>query len=288
MFGAVVASAVFLEGRTLDLGYYVSTPATKSAPVLTLFLGAAAVALAATCAAFALGLVVGFATGWLRSLPLRALSERSRGLSGGRRARSLAEGLALYALRRAADFYVELVRGTPLLVQVFFVWEAVITFTSPAWAPATQALVAGIIALTFNTGGYQAEIFRAGLGAVAPGQLEAARALGFRRFATMRHVVLPQALRLVAPPLTNEFVTLFKSSSLLSFIGLLEITMLAQSLRYIDPKIFELFLLTILLYLAVTVPASRSVGYIERRYRIPGLGLARAPREPARRTRAES
>ncbi len=173
-------------------------------------------------------------------------------------------------------------RGTPLLVQMFFVWEVVLVAAQDDWDFPARSLAAGVAAMTINTGGDQSEIFRAGISAVPQGPFEAARAVGFRSLGAMRHIVLPQALRLALPPLMNEFVTLFKSSSLLFFIGVVEVTSLTKTLTNLDPKIFELFLLTTALYLLITVPLSRSVGYIEKRYPIPGLGLGRGPREGAR------
>ncbi len=283
--GVVAASLVFLEGRSLDLAYFTSTPRNFRSPVWQLFLSAAVFALAATVAAFLMGLLIGFATGWERSLTRPPLLARTHGLPPGRRTLHLVAGGALYLLRRVADFYVELVRGTPLLVQMFFVWEAVLIAAPADWDLRTRSLVAGVVAMTLNTGGYQSEIFRAGISAVPEGQVEAARAVGFRRLGAMRHIVLPQAVRLVLPPLTNEFVTLFKSSSLLFFIGLVELTSLAKSLTNLDPKVFEIFLLTTALYLLVTVPVSRAVIALERRYRIPGLGVAASPRGRRRRAR---
>jgi len=282
LIGVAGASYVFLEGRSVDFSYFTSTPYTFDDPVLRLFVGALAVAFLATLISFVLGLAIGFLTGWERAAGPHRVWARRRGLAGGARARHLASGGLRYGLRRFADFYVELVRGTPLVVQMFFIWEVVLLTAPPSWDIHTRSLVAGVAAMTFNTGGYQSEIFRAGISAVASGQLEAARAVGFHRLGAMSHIVLPQALRLVLPPLTNEFVTLFKASSLLFFIGVVEVTSLAKTLTNIDPKIFELFLLTTALYLLITVPASRASGLLERRYRIPGLGLGPGPRQSPR------
>lgn len=281
--GITAASLLFLEGRAVDLGYFTSTPRNFHSPVWLLFVNAVLLALTATAISFVLGLGIGFVTGWERSLTRRPLLEGTHGLAPPARALRLLGGGALYASRRVADFYVELVRGTPLLVQMFFVWEMVLVTAPAGWDLRTRSLAAGIAAMTINTGGYQSEIFRAGICAVPQGQIEAARAVGFRSLGAMRRVVLPQALRLVLPPLTNELVSLFKASSLLFFIGVVEVTSLSKTLTNLDPKIFELFLLTTALYLLVTIPVSRSVGLIEERYRTPGLSFSSGRRDGARR-----
>jgi glutamine transport system permease protein len=280
--GVVLASVLFLEGRSLDWLYFTSTPRNFRSPVYVLFINAALIGLGATVASFGMGFIIGFVTGWERSLVRRPHLEATHGLSPARRDLLVTARAARYLARRIADMYVAIVRGTPLVVQIFFVWEAVILGAPSDWDLRTRSLVAGIMAMTFNTGGYQSEIFRAGISAVPVGQLEAARAVGFRRLGAMRHIVLPQALRLVMPPLTNEFVALFKASSLLFFIGIVEITSLSKTLTNLDPKIFEIFLLSTLLYLSITVPVSRAALLIERRYRIPGMGMAPAGRSSGR------
>ena len=133
------------------------------------------------------------------------------------------------------------------------------------------------VALTANTGGYQSEIFRAGIQTVHTGQVEAARAIGFSRWKAMRHVVLPQALRLVIPPLTNEYIGLLKASSLLLVIGIVELTEIGRREAFFQGKPFESFAIVTGLYLLITVPVSKIVEYIERRLRVPGLGIQAAP-----------
>lgn len=185
-------------------------------------------------------------------------------------------------IRRVAEGYVELMRGTPLFVQIVFVWS-ILVFKAPTIP--RLALTAGILAMTINTGAYQGEIFRGGLQTVHPGQVEAARAVGLSRWQTMRHIVLPQALRLIIPPLTNEFIALFKASSLLFFIGVNELTGESKFLSFREVRIFEVFVVVTGIYLLITVPLSNIIQALERRLRIPGLGiqvtreerLARAP-----------
>ncbi len=136
-----------------------------------------------------------------------------------------------------------------------------------------QAILAGMLALTINTGAYQAEIFRGGLKAIHEGQIEAGQALGFTPWRVMRHIKLPQTLRLIIPPMTNEFIALLKASALLSAIAIVEMSFVAQHLavRFFQP--IEPWTVVTLLYLSMTVPLAKVVQYLEIRFRIPGLGL---------------
>ncbi|MEE8199224.1 MAG: amino acid ABC transporter permease, partial [Thermoplasmata archaeon] len=106
-------------------------------------------------------------------------------------------------LRAVAKAYVDVFRGTPILVQILL-WFAVIVGLIPTYP--FRALVAGFLALTLNTGAYQAEIFRGGMKAIQEGQLEAGRGIGFTKWQLMQHIQLPQTLRLIIPPMTNEFI----------------------------------------------------------------------------------
>src|SRR3989449_343449 len=143
-----------------------------------------------------------------------------------------------------------------------------------------EGILIGIIALAINTGGYQAEIFRAGLQTVHSGQIEAARAIGFSRLKAMRYVILPQALRLIIPPLTNEYIGLFKASTFLFVLGVqTEISYIAQHEGFAG-DVFEIFAIVTAIFLAITVTLSFVVQALERRFRIPGLGIeqVRLPR----------
>ncbi|MFQ6012577.1 MAG: amino acid ABC transporter permease [Thermoplasmata archaeon] len=173
-------------------------------------------------------------------------------------------------LRAIAKGYVDLFRGTPILVQIFL-WFTVILALIPTYQ--FRTLVAGFIALTINTGAYQGEIFRGGFKAIQQGQLEAGRALGFTSWKLMRHIQLPQTLRLIIPPMTNEFILLLKASALLSAIGVVELAFVAQRLTVVFFLPLEAWTTATLLYLAMTVPLAKLVQYMETRFRIPGLGL---------------
>ena len=120
----------------------------------------------------------------------------------------------LYAL---STFYVSLIRGTPLLLQIFFFFLAL-----PQLGIVLPGFVAGIIALSLNYGAYMSEIFRAGIQGVGKGQREAALALGMTQGQMMRRIVLPQALRFVIPPVGNEFIAMLKDSSLVSTTGFVQ------------------------------------------------------------------
>jgi len=274
----VMASLIFLGGRDLDLSFYGRD--WDSGPyegvILVLFLQAAGVSLTATALSFLLGLGLGFTAGWARTLRLTSWREVRE---DGRFARALLRALARRAASRVASFYVEIVRGTPLFVQIVLIWSIFLT-AFPDWDQNPRNLLAGLTALTLNTGGYQAEIFRAGFQSVPPGQIEAANSIGLNPRQTMRRVILPQALRLTLPPLTNEFISLFKSSSLLFVISVAELTDLAKSVAFVNPQVFEIFLLLTAMYLLVTLPLGRVAQSLERRYRMAGLGLgpARAAR----------
>ena len=116
---------------------------------------------------------------------------------------------AIAPIYAAATLYVSLVRGTPLIVQIFFIYLAL-----PQFGIVLPALVGGIFALAFNYGAYMTEIFRAGIQAIPRGQLEAAAALGMTERMTMRRIVLPQAVRIVIPAIGNEFIAMIKDSAL--------------------------------------------------------------------------
>lgn len=257
------------------------------------FLNAALLNLYVTTVAFVVGMGIGFLLGWLRAarvIPLKKVLRNFRMLSEAESQSSFVVYAALsatltwyalkYALRRLADGYVELVRGTPLFVQILFIFHVtVINFPAFFATPALVALNAGLIAITLNTGGYQSEIFRAGLQTVHSGQVEAARALGLSRLGALRHVVMPQALRLIIPPLTNEWIGLFKASTLLFVLGVRgEITFVANSEAF-GGNAFEVFALVTGIFLGVTVALAKVVEWLERRLRIPGLGIQQAPAE---------
>jgi polar amino acid transport system permease protein len=171
-------------------------------------------------------------------------------------------------VRAPAVAYVDVFRGLPLLMTIML-----IGFGLPAAGlPPRSAFTAAIVALSIVAAAYIAEIFRAGIQSIERGQIEAARAIGLSSWSAMRHVVLPQAVRRVIPPLMNEFIALLKDTSLVSILGTVvgrdrEILRVARdgvgALASPSP-----FMLASLLYLAITIPLTRLVGRIERRTRV--------------------
>ena len=186
-------------------------------------------------AAIAMGIVLGFALGF------GALSR-------------------LRAVRIAVLAYVDFVRGTPLLVQIFLVY-----FALPVIGINFNEYWAGVIALSLNAGGFICEIVRASMQSVDRGQTEAAQSIGMRHGQLVLHVLFPQAWRRIVPPLTNELISLIKGSALLSAISVYELTHAGQEIiaTYFSP--FEIFLLIALYYYALISALAWLSRYLERR-----------------------
>jgi His/Glu/Gln/Arg/opine family amino acid ABC transporter permease subunit len=149
----------------------------------------------------------------------------------------------LRILRWATAGYVEIMRGTPLLIQVFIVYYAL-----PDLGIRFSAITSGVIAMSLYMGAYVAEIFRAGILSIHRGQVEAARSLGMSYVQTLRRIVLPLMVSLVLPPLTNEFTTLIKWSAVLSVVTVPELTYSAQDVIGITFSPVEGFVIVTLLY----------------------------------------
>src|SRR3989449_2781913 len=174
-----------------------------------LYVTAVTVNLYMTTVAYAVGMTAGFFLGWLstiRSVPIKKVvhdfrafadtSSRSKFVLSGALGLTVAWAGLKYLVRRLGDAYVEIIRGTPLFVQILFAWSIlVVNFPGLFTNPTSVAFSAGLLALTANTAGYQAKIFRAGLQTVHSGQVEAARALGFSRLGRMPHIVRSEERR---------------------------------------------------------------------------------------------
>jgi polar amino acid transport system permease protein len=175
-----------------------------------------------------------------------------------------------------STLYVEMVRGVPMLVIILYMGFAV----TPALRNASQdwiiggvdlrGLPAAIIGLSFGYGAYLSEVYRAGIESIPRGQMEAARSLGMSYFQAMRYVILPQAIRVVLPPLGNDFIAMLKDTSLISVIALPEV--LQQGRLWISRnfRAFEGFNSVALLYLVMTLLLSLLVRLIERKTALPG------------------
>lgn len=199
-------------------------------------------------------------------------------------------GLALMALsaskvlRQVARFYVEIIRGVPILVLLFWIAFAGAPALVAAWnvvaAPLHAAglgeplmvrdlslLWRAIIALTIAYSAFLAEIFRAGLQSVDIGQIEAAKALGLGRYRRFRHVVGPQAFRTILPPYGNDFVAMVKDSSLVSVLGVADITQMGKIYASGSFRFFETYSIVAYVYLILTVGLSLALRALERRLR---------------------
>ena len=157
-----------------------------------------------------------------------------------------------------ATLYVSLVRGTPLIVQILFIFLALPQIWEGFAGVPTIAL--GIFALSFNYGAYMTETFRAGIQAVPRGQTEAAQALGMPSRTRMRRIILPQAIRIITPAIGNEFISMIKDSSLVSFMGVQETLWRAQRVGQSNFRTLETLLLAALVYWLMTIVLSHPPG----------------------------
>lgn len=162
-------------------------------------------------------------------------------------------------LQGLSSIYVELVRGTPLLVQIFIFYFFIGTVLN------LSREFAGVATLALFTGAYVAEIVRAGVQSVAKGQSEAARSLGLNAGQSMRHVILPQAFKRVLPPLAGQFISLVKDSSLVSVIAITELTKSGREVITTSFSTFEIWFCVAGLYLLINLPLSRLASWLERR-----------------------
>jgi polar amino acid transport system permease protein len=167
-----------------------------------------------------------------------------------------------YTVRGLAILYVELVRGTPLLVQIFIFYFFIGTVLN------LDRTVAGIGALGIFAGAYIAEIVRAGIQSIPRGQMEAARSLGMTIPQAMRHIILPQAFKRTLPPMAGQFISLVKDSSLVSVIAITDLTKSGREVITSSFATFEVWLTIAALYLVVTALMSQLVFWMERRLAI--------------------
>ena len=184
-------------------------------------------------------------------------------------------------LRFFATIYTDIFRNTPLLVQFFFIYfglaEVGIDLTFESILGEDRALEraygSAVVALGLNSGAYQTEIIRSGIQAIPAGQMEAGRSIGLTYIQSMRYVILPQAIRIVIPPLGNETVNLVLNSALASAIGFGEITRKGRLLISLTFETFWTWGLVLLFYFAITYTLANILKYVEKRLKIPGLGL---------------
>jgi len=188
-------------------------------------------------------------------------------------------------LRQLARFYIEIVRGVPILVLLLYVafvlapalvagvnWLRDLVGIDPIRTRDFSLMWRAIIALTIGYSAFIAEVFRAGIQSVEAGQIEAAKALGLTRFQRFRLIILPQAIRTILPPLGNDFIAMVKDSSLVSVLGVLDVTQLGKVTAAGNFRYFETYNVVALIYLMMTVSLSLALRRLERhlRSRYPG------------------
>ena len=171
----------------------------------------------------------------------------------------------IWPIRLATRAYIEFFRGTPLLVQIFWIYFGFpalfkglgLDFTFDRWS-------AGVLALSLNSAAYIAEIVRGGIKSIDPGQWEAAASMGLNSFQALRYIVLPQALRRMIPPLGNEFTTLLKDTSLVAVIGLEELFRRGQLTVATNFRAFEIYTAIGLVYLLLNLAFSQGFTWLEQ------------------------
>lgn len=182
---------------------------------------------------------------------------------------AMVAGLVLAILRRSpsgwiarpAGFFVEFVRGTPLLVQLYFLF-----YILPSMGVLLPPLVAGVIGLGLHYGTYTAEVYRAGIDNIPRGQWEAAKAANLTPGQTWRHVIIPQAVPPMIPALANYFIAMFKETPLLSAITVLELMNQARSVANFNYRYLEPMTLVGVFFLAISIPSVILLRWLERRF----------------------
>ncbi|MFM8579149.1 MAG: amino acid ABC transporter permease [Planctomycetaceae bacterium] len=203
-----------------------------------------------------------FWKGWWTTLALSAASLVASGAVGLAAAILLRSRFTL--LQAVARVYVELIRGTPLLVQLLVGWYVV---AAAMRVESDYRHVVGVLVLALFSGAYMAEIFRGGLDAIPRAQIDSARAIGLTAWQTLSLVVMPQAVRIVLPAVAGQFVSLVKDSSLLSVISIEEFTFAARNVNSATYSTLESYLPLAIGYLAVTLPLSSFSRWLEHRFR---------------------
>ena len=161
-------------------------------------------------------------------------------------------------LRAVTACYIQFIRGTPLLLQLFFIY-----YVLPYAGIVLTPFVSGTIGLTLNYAAYMAEVFRSGIQAIPKGQWEAGASVGMSRGLLMRRIILPQAVRIIMPSLGNFFVSIFKDSSLVSVITMRDLFFSGQLLASATYKHFEIFTMVAVIYFLISYPTAKFVEWIE-------------------------
>ena len=159
----------------------------------------------------------------------------------------------------AASLYVEVIRGIPLLVQIFYIYYALGRIVH------IPDIYSAVIAMAICYGAYMGEIFRAGIQSIPRGQMEAARSLGMTHSQAMRHIIIPQAFKVVLPPIGNEFIALLKDSSLVSILAVSDLLRRGREFASESFSYFETYTIVALIYLVLTLFFSKLIGFMEER-----------------------
>ncbi len=159
----------------------------------------------------------------------------------------------------AASLYVEVIRGIPLLVQIFYIYYALGRIVH------IPDIYSAVIAMAICYGAYMGEIFRAGIQSIPRGQMEAARSLGMTHSQAMRHIIIPQAFKVVLPPIGNEFIALLKDSSLVSILAVSDLLRRGREFAAESFSYFETYTVVALIYLVLTLFFSKLIGFMEER-----------------------
>ena len=182
----------------------------------------------------------------------------------------LRDGGFLYHLSRfnpvsfLATAYVEIIRSTPVVVQVFIIYYGLgNVFKLPD--SSLNRMFWGMVAVGLNSAAYMSEVIRSGIGAVPGGQMEAARCIGMSHWKAMRHVILPQAVRNILPAMCNEFVTIIKETSILGMVGIVELMFRAQSIAKQTYIFLEPYVIAAIMYFIIVFPLSKIIAAVERR-----------------------
>lgn len=172
-------------------------------------------------------------------------------------------------IKALAVMYIEFIRGTPLMVQLMFIFYGLpmagITFPDISWIPNFSRFAAGIVAMSMNSCAYVAEIIRSGIQAVDKGQMEAARSVGFKYSEAMTMVVLPQAVKNILPALGNEFVSVIKESSIVSVIGIADLMFRTNDVIAVTYKSLPCLAIAAVIYFVLTFVSNRFISLAERK-----------------------
>jgi polar amino acid transport system permease protein len=176
----------------------------------------------------------------------------------------LATGVArisrLWPLRAVAAVYIQFIRGTPLLLQLFFIY-----YVLPYAGIVLTPFISGVLGLTLNYTAYMAEVFRSGIQAIPKGQWEAGASVGMSRRLMLHRIILPQAVRIILPSIGNFFVSIFKDSALVSVITMRDLMFSGQLLASATYKHFEIFTMVAVIYFLISYPTAKFVEWIEAR-----------------------